>query len=218
MSFEAGRAVKAAQLHSMADSTKELKEELASATAGIDRAMSSIGSEKKETFDDIRRAASQVRGGDRWKTRGHEGSWHRWRVTPRKTLFTPYRVAKGPGKDIELNPSRLTVGITKSGRHFETVDNWQSDENSHRDIGESWVGYTVFTQKGHKGNDYMTKRSDILSHLKNGVRWACPLLLRRRNHRHHVHIDCLLFWSWNLLLFFTIGLICRLCWNLLIFT
>ena len=168
MTFEEGRATKAAQLHS---TIKRNGVQGLDNFQNIDRAMSSIGNGKLSSWADIRSAANDVRGGDRWKCRGHGGAWCRWHITPRKTLFTPYRVSKGPGKDLRFNPSRLTVGVTRSGECFELVDNWNKSENQHRNVGEPWIGYTVFTQEDYRGSDFMSERT-VLSKMKPGVRWA----------------------------------------------
>ena len=80
-------------------------------------------------------------------------------------------MSKGPGKDTRLNPSSLTVGVTKSGECFEIVDDWKKADNRHRDIGEHWIGYIVFTQEDYSGDNFMKKRT-VLSKLKPGVRWA----------------------------------------------
>ena len=75
MTFEEGRANKAAQLHST------VKKKCISGhddMKNIDNAMSSIGSDKTSAWADIRAAANDVRGGDRWKSRGHDGAGGRF--------------------------------------------------------------------------------------------------------------------------------------------
>ena len=76
-----------------------------------------------------------------------------------------FRVAKGPGKDANLNVSRSAVGITKSGKCFELVDDWTEEGKAHRVLEESFVGYTEFTQKNSRAATFGMG-------LVKGARWA----------------------------------------------
>ena len=138
---------------------------------GIDKAMMSIGNGSCKPWESIRSAANDVRGGDRWKTRGTAGTWHRWHITPRRALFTPFRVPKGPGKDLKLKQARLTVGVTKSGEHFEIVDDWSRQDTRHRRLDEQWIGYTVFTEDKVESEDFHQRRAKICRSLGT-QRWA----------------------------------------------
>ena len=99
-------------------------------------------------WQSVRRAANDQRGGDRWKSRGVDGIWHRWHTSPRVSLFTPYRVAKGPASSIGLHQHRFTYGVTSSGRTFEFHDDWTKPERAHMVLDEPWLGYTVFIERG----------------------------------------------------------------------
>ena len=171
MRFQAGRASKAAQLHAISKQSERKDFDRSAEDAGIDRAMMSIGHRTSESWSRIRAAANDARGGDRWKTRGVGGIWHRWHVTPRRTLFTPFRVAKGPSKDIPIKHNRLTVGITKDGEHFEVVDNWNMPKNSHRRLESPWIGYTVFTEDREGVRDLHQERTRM-NWMPRSCRWA----------------------------------------------
>ena len=103
----------------------------------------------------IRRKYLDAKGGDRWLSRGHNGVWHRLHTTPRNSLFTPYRISKGPGGDAELNNIRFTRGITQSGRRFEFHDQWKQFDRNHWKVGEPWIGYTAFIDGGGDWNSAM---------------------------------------------------------------
>ena len=126
MAFTTGRAEKAAQLHA----AKEVCE-----------------MDSKVIWDAVKEKANDQRGGDRWKRRGSGGAWHRLHTTPRRSLFTPYKVAKGPGQGVKMNQTRFTRGITQSGRSFEFHDDWTIPINAHRVLEEPWIGSTVFIEE-----------------------------------------------------------------------
>ena len=121
MIFETGRAAKAAKLHSIVFN-KNPNDSAASQESlkSIGNAMMSIGRQNpKDSWNNIRTLGNKLRGGDRWKSRGEKGVWHRMHVTPRISLFTPYKDAKGPESNIAMQSSRFTCGVTESGRTFE---------------------------------------------------------------------------------------------------
>ena len=125
MRYEEGRAEKAAQLH-LVDGSHESREP--AAVVGHDADGIAIYETMADRFTDRR-------GGDHWKTRGEGGVWHRVHTKPRKSLFTPFKVAKGPTSSETLNVVRFTKGVTQSGHKFEFHDNWQKSQNSHRHHG-----------------------------------------------------------------------------------
>ena len=84
------------------------------------------------------------RGGDFWKSRGEGGVWHRIHAKPRRSLFTPFKVAKGPSSHEKLSGTRFTKGVAQSGQKFEFHDRWTKRENSHRILDEPWIGCTTF--------------------------------------------------------------------------
>ena len=84
------------------------------------------------------------KGGDKWKTAGEGGVWRRLHLKPRRSLFTPYKVSKGPCSSDRLGRIRFTKGITRSGQEFEFHDNWQDPLTAHRLLDEHWIGCTTF--------------------------------------------------------------------------
>ena len=86
--------------------------------------------------------------GDTWDSRGAWGKWTRRHTTWRSRLFTPFRVAKGPGKNIDLDAIRVTRGRYADGERFELRDRWQDPGNEHRDLKKQWIGTTTFMVEG----------------------------------------------------------------------
>ena len=68
-------------------------------------------------------------------------------------------MSEGPGKDIKMNCGRLTFGVTKSGEHFEIVDDWSQPENSHKNLQRPWIGYTMFTEDRDGAEDLHQSRT-----------------------------------------------------------
>ena len=175
MMFAAGRAAKAAKLHSLGGQAGNYKVQHGHANyrKGVDVAMSSISSKSGENaWQNIRRAANDVRGGDRWKSRGDRGVWHRWHTTPRMSLFTPYRVAKGPSQNIAIQSSRFTCGVTRDGKAFEFYGDWTRPENSHRLLPEPWIGYSVFTEEPRDNLRFQNERCKDMLSTSISVKWA----------------------------------------------
>ena len=114
-----GRAGKAAQLHQLASHGHVL-------------------------WDAMSDRLTDKRGGDNWKSKGEAGIWHRIHTKPRRALFTPFKVAKGPASNENLSVIRFTKGVSQSGHKFEFHDKWQESRNSHRLLDELWVGCTTF--------------------------------------------------------------------------
>ena len=150
MSFESGRAAKAAALHAVSAAMAPHKKR-GDYSCTIARCTDGDAVEAQERdlscWHAVRRAANDQRGGDRWKSRGVEGIWHRWHTSPRTSFFTPYKVAKGPASSVSLKRLRFTYGITAEGRSFEFHDDWTKPERAHMVLDEPWVGYTVFTER-----------------------------------------------------------------------
>ena len=118
-----GRAEKAAQLHS------------------LDR---DNGPDNMQWWDVASDKLMDRKGGDKWKSAGENGVWRRLHLKPRRSLFTPYKVSKGPSSSDRLGKIRFTKGITRSGQEFEFHDNWQDPLTAHRLLDEHWVGCTTF--------------------------------------------------------------------------
>ena len=117
LSFEAGRAAKAA-LHEVS-AAPEQSNNSGGYSCTIARCTDGDAIEGREghlsSWQAVRRAANDQRGGDRWKSRGSEGMWHQWHTSPRLSLFTAYKVVKGPASDVSLQRHRFTYGITAEG-------------------------------------------------------------------------------------------------------
>ena len=127
-----GRAGKAAQLHLVSRD-------------GHNGVADCNGQQYWDAMDD---RYSDRHGGDYWKSRGEDGVWHRIHAKPRRSLFTPYKVAKGPESRERLKGTRFTQGVTRSGKVFEFHDGWQNPDNAHRLLDEHWVGCTTFIAEG----------------------------------------------------------------------
>ena len=162
MEFLSGRADKAAQLH------------VVDAKCASDTVDGKLGKLIWDAFED---RFADKRGGDKWKSKGSDGVWARLHLKPRRSLFTPYKVAKGPSSAVRLNENRFTKGVMKSGQTFEFHDNWQESNSAHRILEEPWVGITLFTVKGEASLlDVQLRREDAeVAAGKNQpkvLRWA----------------------------------------------
>ena len=79
---------------------------------------------------------------------GSRGAWKRAHRTPRRALFTPYRVAGGPGREVMLSTRRTTSGaFVGTGEKFVIVDDFDEPADAHRVLPNAWVGTTTFTEK-----------------------------------------------------------------------
>ena len=87
--------------------------------------------------------------GDCWSERGKNGKWIRIHKTPRRSLFTPFKVAKGPKIQDKLATVRLTNGKFENGETFSIVDGWMDLKLAHRCLKAEWTGQTMFL----KGSD-----------------------------------------------------------------
>ena len=62
-------------------------------------------------------------------------------------MFTPHRVAGGPGKEIAMNRIRVTKGaFVGSGEKFEIIDDYSVTSSAHRLLAHGWVGITEFRE------------------------------------------------------------------------
>ena len=90
------------------------------------------------------------RGGDSWGKRGHKSEWMRIHMRPRKCLFTPFRVPKGPGNGVKIGPYRRTAGkFVDTGETFIIHDEWIHGKSAHRELDRAWVGRTTFWELPH---------------------------------------------------------------------
>ena len=81
---------------------------------------------------------------DAWSSRGDGGEWVRIHATPRRSLFTPGRVPRGPSDIDRLNTERVTKGINASGKMFKIIDDWRCPQAAHKVLDEPWTGCTIF--------------------------------------------------------------------------
>ena len=97
-----GRALKAAELQSCqrSDRTERAHERMVAAC---------------ERYSDGNRH-------DHWHARGADGKWTRMHTTPRKSLFTPCRVPRGPARPDLLAGRRVTEGVFSDGNRFKIED------------------------------------------------------------------------------------------------
>ena len=62
-------------------------------------------------------------------------------------MFTPHRVAGGPGRDIKLTKIRVTIGtFVASGEKFKIIDNYTEPMAAHMMLEHAWVGTTEFKE------------------------------------------------------------------------
>ena len=168
LSFEGGRAAKAAKLHSVDLNSRTVSP---SVLENISRSMMSIGKRSGQgAWNAITRAANDLRGGDRWKSRGHKGIWHRWHVTPRRSLFTPNKIPKGPTSLSSIQATRFTCGVTSKGENFEIFDDWRDPECAHKLMDDDWIGFTIFQEQSGQNLDFQRSRSADVGHVSG--KWA----------------------------------------------
>ena len=82
--------------------------------------------------------------GDQWHSRGSGGYWTRVHSSPRRSLFTPCRVPRGPARPDLLTSSRRTVGVYANGESFVVEDDWRQRDCAHRVLTLPWTGITEF--------------------------------------------------------------------------
>ena len=83
------------------------------------------------------------------------------------SLFTPYKVTKGPASSVSLKRLRSTYGITVDGRSFEFHDDWTKPGRAHMVLDEPWIGYTIFTERG---KEYMATQKGRLGETPSATR------------------------------------------------
>ena len=138
--YQEGRSEKAAKLHAVHKAKRKVNFEQG---------------KEINSFDEQRP--------DHWGDRGQDLSWSRIHSTPRRAMFTPYKVPRGPGRKTKLRKIRTTEGTTAAGQRFKIVDDWTKPENSHRLLSTCWVGSTTFKVDEQEdidlGGDYRRQRS-----------------------------------------------------------
>ena len=124
LEFREGRTEKAAKLQAITGATRQKE-----ANDKMVPACEKYGQDKRQ---------------DKWSSRGADGEWTRLHCTPRRSLFAPCRVARGPAHPDKLESARVTKGIDSDGKRFEIKDNWREPGNAHRVLSHPWTGYTMF--------------------------------------------------------------------------
>ena len=150
MQYREGRSDKASQLHDVMIAQGENKfDEVAEMNEDEDKV--------EEGFDKGK--------SDKWGDRGNGKQWSRIHFNPRKALFTPYKVARGPGRKTKLKTRRITEGTTELGQKFRIVDDWTNPERSHRLMTVAWIGKTTFevdaNEDIHLGGDCRRQRERV---------------------------------------------------------
>ena len=125
LQFVEGRAQAAAKLHSI---TKKARQR---------EAVEKLSALSSERWDHG--------GGDAWRSRGTGGVWCRIHREPRKELFTPFRIPRGPSSSTLPAKTRTTTGTTRSGQRFSISDDFRDQRVSHLALHEEWTGVTTFT-------------------------------------------------------------------------
>ena len=168
ISFDAGRAAKAAALHAVSAA----REQHSNSGGG--------GKELEQDKGDlsdwqaVRKAANDQRGVDRWKSRGAEGIWRWWHTWPRLSVFFLHKVAEEPASSTGVHRHRFTYGMTAEGRSFEFHDDWTKPYRAHMVLDEPWLGYTVFTKRSadHAAAQKERHRETATTGRASTSRWA----------------------------------------------
>ena len=65
----------------------------------------------------------------------------------RSELYLPGGEDEYPVHSSNLEATRITSGVTQSGKVFEIEDNWRRHGQGRRELAESWTGSTTFLVK-----------------------------------------------------------------------
>ena len=87
------------------------------------------------------------RDADLWESRGAGGVWRRRHNKQRLSLFTPFRVPRGPPRSARLTYRRKTVGEYVDGEKFAFEDEWNTSDTQHKMLDRSWTGSTEFFEE-----------------------------------------------------------------------
>ena len=110
------------------------------------KSVNKIGKMKRQEDSVIQQGVFSFEKGknDDWIERGEGEKWCRWHRNPRRALFIPFKVARGPGRRTKLEATRVTEGINELGQRFRIEDDWRDPIQSHRILDTPWVGKTHF--------------------------------------------------------------------------
>ena len=133
----------------------QLNLEVVEGRAAIAQQLHSIGTagSKRDTggnqnvAPNSRKQSAENKFVDSWGSTGENGNWTRIHRTPRRALFTPYKVAGGPDREIRMKRYRITVGVyTLTNQKFRIIDDWLKPNNIHRLLKGCWTGTTDFNE------------------------------------------------------------------------
>ena len=110
-------------------------------------------------------------GSDHWAAIGADRVWIREHAEWRRELCTPFGTAGGPNNDMRFKSTRITTGVTESGKRFQIHDMWTSPQVAHRMLDEKWVGTTAFEMKYSNGVP-MAQSRQVISQIIQGVTGA----------------------------------------------
>ena len=106
-------------------------------------------------------ARAEERHVDSWGKQGQDGRWTRVHRSARRALFTPFKVAGGPGKRSSLKRLRVTRGrFFSTGREFKIIDDWTVPSHAHRLLESAWIGTTDFREVVEYLSDSSDNESD----------------------------------------------------------
>ena len=155
LEFREGRAEKAANLHELSRARRQEE---------------SIKGNKIFSFEDGR--------ADSWASRGEGGEWCRSHRTPRRALFTPFKIPRGPGRKTKLKVTGTTEGIDDLGQKFVVKDNWTDQAQAHALRERPWVGCTSFVvdpeEDVNYGGDYRRQRAQVINDYEHTTSSLLP--------------------------------------------
>ena len=106
-------------------------------------------------------ARAEERHVDSWGKQGQDGRWTRVHRSARRALFTPFKVAGGPGKRSSLKRLRVTRGrFFSTGREFKIIDDRTVPSHAHRLFESAWIGTTDFREVVEYLSDSSDNESD----------------------------------------------------------
>ena len=108
---------------------------------------------KLHTITDSNDWSYEVKGSEIDITKKHENF--------REELFVPTGEDGYPVHNRDFQSTRITRGVTRSGKVFEIEDNWRRPGRASRRLDEAWTGHTVFRAKA--------SARERLSVMKRGI-------------------------------------------------
>ena len=141
LEFREGRSQKATNLQSAASRTQTRR---AAGKLSDLRPREQRQQEARDKMLAVCDRFAERHGGDAWKSRGADGEWTRLHATPRRSLFTPCRVARGPAHPDCLRTRRVTESVDIEGNQFGIDDDRREPGRAHKVFDLPWTGITTF--------------------------------------------------------------------------